>query len=285
MKVSRLGRVLIAGGCLSWSLASANPPEWWDTDPPVVNGETANPMGPANLGQAKWMAKRALETLMVTHPALAYEIEDQLVGPGRALSGWEKSSSDPALATEYAPLLVGQLKAISAPFYDGLHAAAEDWLSAELAANGTQDPANASFYYPWTANAADDSNHGIANLAQLKACFSLRFESLDSDGDGIPDWWETLHDLDPNLSTDGASDFNGDGLSNLEAYQLGIDTGNDDLDGDGVSNAQEILNGTDPWNPDSDGDGIPDGVDATPNVSDSLPFAAATSIQIWSPLD
>jgi hypothetical protein len=39
----------------------------------------------------------------------------------------------------------------------------------------------------------------------------------DTDHDGIPDMWETMHGLNPNDPTDGAKD-SGDGYSNLEKY-------------------------------------------------------------------
>jgi hypothetical protein len=46
----------------------------------------------------------------------------------------------------------------------------------------------------------------------------------DADGDHIPDEWETAaHGLDPSNSNDGALDFDGDGLTNLEEYIAGTD--------------------------------------------------------------
>jgi hypothetical protein len=58
----------------------------------------------------------------------------------------------------------------------------------------------------------------------------------DTDGDGMPDWWEELVGLDPD-----------------------IDDANLDYDGDGLTNLEEFLYGTNPWEADTDGDGIPDG--------------------------
>jgi hypothetical protein len=46
---------------------------------------------------------------------------------------------------------------------------------------------------------------------------------LDSDGDGIPDEWETQHGLNPNDSSDAAADPDNDGMSNLAEYLAGTD--------------------------------------------------------------
>jgi hypothetical protein len=45
----------------------------------------------------------------------------------------------------------------------------------------------------------------------------------DSDGDGIPDWWERKYGLDPNDPSDAARDCNGDGYTNIEKYLNGLD--------------------------------------------------------------
>jgi hypothetical protein len=47
-------------------------------------------------------------------------------------------------------------------------------------------------------------------------------DSEDADGDGIPDWWEELHSLDPTI-TDSADDLDEDGWSNLQEFQRGSD--------------------------------------------------------------
>ncbi len=41
---------------------------------------------------------------------------------------------------------------------------------------------------------------------------------IDSDGDGMPDAWETARGLDPADATDGPLDGDGDGYTNLEVY-------------------------------------------------------------------
>jgi hypothetical protein len=44
--------------------------------------------------------------------------------------------------------------------------------------------------------------------------------SIDTDGDGMPDWWELRFGLDPTVK-DGKVDMDGDGVSNLEEYKRG----------------------------------------------------------------
>ncbi len=72
---------------------------------------------------------------------------------------------------------------------------------------------------------------------------------LDSDGDGMPNWWENEHaetytyqwgsytwtwtDLDPHFAGDASRDYDGDELTNLEEYMADTDPHNRDTDGDG----------------------------------------------------
>jgi hypothetical protein len=44
---------------------------------------------------------------------------------------------------------------------------------------------------------------------------------VDSDGDGLPNWWEDLFHLDKNSAADAALDLDGDGASNLDEFRAG----------------------------------------------------------------
>lgn len=100
--------------------------------------------------------------------------------------------------------------------------------------------------------------------------------ALDSDGDGMPDWWELLYaadGLDPFDPTDADGDIDGDGVTNLQEFLAGTDpNGYDyptwaaipstglalserdktfDKDGDGMINLLEFAVGTNPAKSDS----------------------------------
>ena len=222
---------------LLFSVALAAPPLWWsDGDPPVVNENEENNHGPANIGQAKHVVKSALDALRVTHPSVTADIEQDLA-PIINLTVPDPKT-DEWIQQQNAPLLIGQLKAISAPFYTRLNTEDPVWLAAELTENGTSHPGS---IFPWTVETTDDANKGIANIGQLKAVFSLRFENLENSTGGN--------------STGGGSNGGNDDIDDID------DIDPNDLDNDGLTNEEEALIGTNPELSDSDGDGINDGED------------------------
>jgi RHS repeat-associated protein len=126
-----------------------------------------------------------------------------------------------------------------------------------------------------------DSSSGI----KYDETFTIEYEIIDQDSDGIPDYWEEAHGLNPNDPADSRLDSDNDGLTNLEEYENRTDPNNPDTDGDGMPDGWEVRYGldpkvddssldpdgdgltngeehqywTDPTNPDTDGDGINDG--------------------------
>jgi pectate lyase len=59
-----------------------------------------------------------------------------------------------------------------------------------------------------------DSQEQVGGWPALKS----KVAPVDSDDDGMPDWWERRHGLNPHDPADGATDKNNDGYTNLEEY-------------------------------------------------------------------
>ena len=113
---------------------------------------------------------------------------------------------------------------------------------------------------------ADTDNDGLPNLIE-KEIGSDPYDP-DTDGDGLLDGYEALtlgtdptkSDTDDNGVLDCDEDFDEDGLSNGQEYELGTEPYNDDTDGDGLKDGEEIYTyGTDPLKVDTDDDGLDDG--------------------------
>lgn len=115
---------------------------------------------------------------------------------------------------------------------------------------------------------------------ELEETFLSVFQVLgfvDSDGDGLPDFWELEHGTDPfnpdsdnNGIPDGEEDKDRDNLSAIGEFLLDRDPndrdtnddgtwdGNYDEDGDGLTDGEELAGGSDVFKIDTDGDGITD---------------------------
>jgi hypothetical protein len=186
-------RIAVIGLIGKSFIAQAIPPEpnWWrEGNPPVIAPNAAlDNRGMANIGQAKWVAKSALAALRVVLPEAADAVEVDLVGTGKPIPSWAAPSTQTEKDSQRAPLLIGQLKAISAPFYEHLHNIAPDWVASELIRNGLPFTG----IYPWTDTSIDDENKAPATIGQLKAVFSMDFvadRETGTDADGLPDLWE-----------------------------------------------------------------------------------------------
>jgi len=115
---------------------------------------------------------------------------------------------------------------------------------------------NSGALYHFAVRAID----AAGNMGPFSPSVASHTYELDSDGDGLPDWWEILH-FGGATAADANTDPDGDGLSNLEEYLHGTDPHNWDTDGDGMSDDYEVEHGLDPLDPadthlDLDGDGL-----------------------------
>jgi hypothetical protein len=107
------------------------------------------------------------------------------------------------------------------------------------------------------------------------------FNLNDTDGDGLPDWWEIRYGLSPtddgtvNPANGASGDPDADTLTNAQEFARGTNPSNADTDADGVRDDRETNTGTwvsandtgtDPLDSDTDGDGLRDGVETNTGV-------------------
>ncbi len=113
-----------------------------------------------------------------------------------------------------------------------------------------------NYYFDW----ADDDFDGVPDLQDAYPLDQNEF--VDSDGDGIgdntdmdddndliPDSYELLNGLNPFDSSDASSDYDADGLTALEEFNVGTRADLSDTDFDGDSDSEELAFGTDPNDP------------------------------------
>ncbi len=242
MKPSLKNRVA-AGLALLAGVLFADVPQWWVDREIVDTNLVANDYAPVIQGQAKHAAMQAY-----------LEFDERLGGADASISNMIAGFS---ATNNYLPLNIGQLKNMATPFYDQL---AGRSLTAAWPVGMTIGP------YPWSRLSSATNDFAIANIGQLKYIFSFDpYLVLDSDGDGLPDWWESENGLDPAANDDAngaAGDPDNDGLANIDEFAEQTDPTYFDTDGDLLADGAEIsYYQTDPRFPDSDADGVDDGLD------------------------
>ena len=214
----------------STHLSAADPAGWAARG--VTTAASPSNKSPATIGQAKHMVSKALAELQARLPAAEYSL---LQADVAAVVNLALPVTPADLEKQRAVLLVGQVKALAKPFYDRLRNLDPAWLNLKMYEQNirlleTSSPAFTYSPYPWTVSTTDDSNKAVATVGQLKAVFSLPFETLVAAG---PDYTPLPGGL--------------------------VDT-----DGDGVSDVTERAMGTSPILVDTDADGYLDGFDAAP---------------------
>jgi RHS repeat-associated protein len=204
----------------------AGGPPWWyheDASKRVIDPDADEEnRAVANIGQAKWMAIRALEEFEQELPGPAGVVRARLLGTATSpgIFSPEAPGTDAERAAQKAPLLLGQLKNIAQPFYDELDVHAPSWSHNRRVANGTANPGSAK--YPWDEASPAELNHCVANLGQLKAVFALDFH-LDQDDDGFTDLREealALVDEDGDGVSDGVDRFPRDRFNGIPPLLL-----------------------------------------------------------------
>lgn len=78
-------------------------------------------------------------------------------------------------------------------------------------------PASGAAAFSWSDPSPPPRTNGWVRLYLAKGY------GEDSDGDGMPDWWEVRNGLDPLSASDSGADADGDGYANLHEFQHGSD--------------------------------------------------------------
>ncbi len=196
----------------------ASPPSWWGGRGVLDTGEAADDYAAVNQGQLKHLAQQA-----------SLEMQARFLGgAGTNILGLVQSWGTPGTNTDdYSAVNLGQLKNVAKPFYDRL-------MEFGVATN-----------YPWVASTSAANDYALANIGQVKNLFSFELGAPPGE---LPDWWKN-HFFPEEPEVDPEDDADGDGLSNLVEFALGLDPLSSDSDGDGLSDMLELASGSNPAAP------------------------------------
>lgn len=86
-----------------------------------------------------------------------------------------------------------------------------------------------------------DSDHDALPDAREELIYQTDPADPDTDNDGMSDGWEANHGLAPKVASDGLSDLDDDGISNLAEFQLGSLPDSTDSDSDTLSDSWEYV--------------------------------------------
>lgn len=115
-------------------------------------------------------------------------------------------------------------------------------------------------FYPFTSEegsytvntkAAGTSTGGSGFERHTRSSFVVK-EATDTDGDGMPDWYEDEHPCLDKDVVDSGADPDLDLLESIREFEVGTDPCNSDTDGGGENDGSEIAKGRDPLDPADD---------------------------------
>jgi len=158
-------------------------------------------------------------------------------------NGWNQAAANMRLVDDYVWQLDTEFDLV-------------DGAEFKFAANGTWDinwgESNQSdFDEPMTAYAEQGFHPNIRANGLLDGQYRFTFDErsllytferlaqVDSDGDGLPDYWEIRNGLDPHNYLDAMLDADGDGLINGEEYVAGTHAQRADTDFDGTNDSED----------------------------------------------
>jgi len=254
------GSALIVSGTFHAGEIPESYPSWW-LEYSIINFQTENLQNQSsiNQGQAKFFTQQAIQYL-----------DDRLSKIGGAGFTLTESLDTSKQAAHYSPLNLGQLKNLTAPFYQrfeeiGFSPLSPGWPTTLHLVDPVEQDLSPN--YPWLSDTGTQNlNH--AKIGEVKHLFSWNLDlwlAVDSEPDGLPDYWEKwVVDLDPFDALVSIADVLPD----------------DDGDGDELDMEEEFHAGTNPLLNDTDGDGYLDGVEARtegldPLVPDDISVIAA----------
>ncbi|WOO42580.1 hypothetical protein [Rubellicoccus peritrichatus] len=208
-------------------------PQWWidqgvisdGQQSPAAPGETghdpvawdawvAGNFTPANAGQAKNLAQKAMFEMEAKQAGSAGTTITSLV------NGFSMASED-----NYVPINTGQVKNLAKTFYDRFH-------EVDFTVTLSDGTIIADNTYPWDPATPVEQNYTPVNVGQLKRVFSFSLANWPpgepAEGDGLPDAWEILHfgsinvaNGDPTLGP--LTDYDADTLTDYEEFHAGTD--------------------------------------------------------------
>jgi hypothetical protein len=95
-------------------------------------------------------------------------------------------------------------------------------------------------------DAGNDTVYEVSGKIPWEVIAASGSNPNDADGDGIPNSWETAHELSDASYADASLDQDADTLTNYEEYLSGTDPLDSDSDSDGMPDGWEVENGLDP---------------------------------------